>query len=355
MLELSQLRKIMPHATNVKANLYLPHLNKAMAEFGINNKLRAASFLAQMATETADLKYVEEIASGAEYEGRKNLGNTQKGDGRKFKGRGLFQLTGRANYAAAAKDLGLPLVEHPDLLMLPEIAARTAGWFWNTKHLSPLADAGNFREVTRRVNGAIAPRTHYPERQATYARGLSVLPDDFNLDDVVDDAESGMDVPDTAETAGVVQNKADVVEEQIAATTANAITPRATIVPVEGGGHQDNPQLVTPVAPTATGRVKRLYTTIATAIAGAGITMGSAFKSVGDIVAQHKVEFAVGAGIIALVVVIYLAGQFFMDYHREQIAAQMTMKQLEIAADPHKVNTQLSPPETGIPDKLGDT
>jgi putative chitinase len=107
----------MPNLGQAKASQYLPHLNRALGEGQINTCKRKSAFLAQIAHESAQLRYFEEIASGAAYEGRRDLGNTQPGDGRRFKGRGPIQLTGRANYQRAGQALGLNLVAtQPKLL-----------------------------------------------------------------------------------------------------------------------------------------------------------------------------------------------------------------------------------------------
>jgi predicted chitinase len=135
-----------------------------MQEFGINTPKRAAAFLAQVAHEIGEFKYMEELASGAAYEGRRDLGNTQPGDGVRYKGRGPIQLTGRANYAEASRALGIDLVNHPEMASRPDIGFKLAGWFWQKKGLNQLADQGNFNEITRRVNGGFngkASRDHY--------------------------------------------------------------------------------------------------------------------------------------------------------------------------------------------------
>jgi putative chitinase len=152
-ITVDQLRTIMPNLPAAKAQQYLPLLNAAMTEAQINTPQRQAAFLAQIAQESAELRYFEEIASGAAYEGNRNLGNTQPGDGVRYKGRGPIQLTGRANYRAAGQALGLDLEGNPALAADPHVAFRTAGWYWNSRKLSPLADAGNFREITHRING----------------------------------------------------------------------------------------------------------------------------------------------------------------------------------------------------------
>lgn len=147
-----QLVHIMPNCVGRAATFWGP-LTKAMAEFDMNNSGRQAAFLAQVAHESGELRYTAEIGAGYEYEGREDLGNTQAGDGPKFKGRGLLQVTGRANYLKCAQALGVPLLEHPELLESPELAARAAGWFWKSYGLNPLADVDRFGEITRKING----------------------------------------------------------------------------------------------------------------------------------------------------------------------------------------------------------
>ncbi len=154
MVTLEQLQKIMPYARK-RAEVFLVPLNEAMHEFHINSPIRRAAFLAQIAVESGELRYVEEIASGAAYEGRTDLGNTQPGDGKKFKGRGPIQITGRANTRACSLALygDERLLDTPELLEQPEDGCRAAGWFWMTRGLNMLADDGDFERITRRING----------------------------------------------------------------------------------------------------------------------------------------------------------------------------------------------------------
>ena len=149
---LAQLEDIMPLA-RTRAAAFLAPLNAAMLEFGITTPARQASFLSQVGHESGQLRYVRELASGQAYEGRADLGNTQRGDGVRFRGRGLLQVTGRANYAACGKALGLDLLAKPELLEQAANACRSAGWFWQTRGLNFLADAGDQERVTRRING----------------------------------------------------------------------------------------------------------------------------------------------------------------------------------------------------------
>ncbi|WP_432432352.1 glycoside hydrolase family 19 protein [Janthinobacterium lividum] len=149
---LVQLVAIMPLA-RARAAAFLAPLNAAMLEFGITTPARQASFLSQVGHESGQLRYVRELASGQAYEGRVDLGNTQRGDGVRFRGRGLLQVTGRANYAACGKALGLDLLAQPELLEQTDNACRSAGWFWQTHGLNALADSGDQLKVTRRING----------------------------------------------------------------------------------------------------------------------------------------------------------------------------------------------------------
>ncbi len=171
-VSMRQLRSIMPNLSEARAQEMLPHLNAAMQEAGINTPRRQAAFLAQLAHESGEFRWMEEIASGAAYEGRLDLGNTQPGDGVRFKGRGPIQLTGRSNYRAAGQALGIDLENNPRRAADPDVGFRTAAWFWNSRNLNQLADAGNFDGITRRINGGFNGKA---ERDAYHARALQVL------------------------------------------------------------------------------------------------------------------------------------------------------------------------------------
>lgn len=147
-----ELGRIMPQA-KARAALFAGPLTAAMLEFDIVGQARQASFLSQIGHESGQLRYVRELASGEAYEGRKSLGNSQPGDGVRYKGRGLIQITGRANYTACMMALDIDCLEHPELLEQPINACRSAAWFWWSHGLNALADAGNQIAVTRRING----------------------------------------------------------------------------------------------------------------------------------------------------------------------------------------------------------
>jgi putative chitinase len=170
-----QLLQILQNAGH-QAGVFVPVLNTAMNRYGIVGTPRAAAFIAQIGHESGQLHYVREIwgptAQQAGYEGRADLGNTVKGDGSKYRGRGLIQITGRANYTACGEALGLDLLSKPELLELPQHAAMSAAWFWSTKGLNTLADQGDFVKITRRINGGT---NGLAARQALYYKALKVL------------------------------------------------------------------------------------------------------------------------------------------------------------------------------------
>lgn len=170
-MTLEQLKQILPHAGH-RADLFYPFLVSAMDEFEINTPARQAAFLAQIAHESGSFRYVKEIASGGAYEGRTDLGNVEIGDGIRFKGRGLIQITGRRNYSDCAAALGVECVERPELLESPELACRSAGWFWHTRGLNALADQGDFVRITKRINGGT---NGLMDRQEHYDRAKRVL------------------------------------------------------------------------------------------------------------------------------------------------------------------------------------
>ena len=131
---------------------HLPHLQAALFEIAAT-PLRAAHLVAQLAHESDRFRALEEYASGAAYEGRKDLGNTQKGDGKRYKGRGVIQLTGRANYRRAGEYLGLDLERQPDLAALPAVAYQTAAFYWLDRGINAKADRDDVKGVTKLING----------------------------------------------------------------------------------------------------------------------------------------------------------------------------------------------------------
>ncbi len=199
-----ELRQIMPNCATAKRADYLPFIQQAMQEFEITSYLREAAFLAQLAHESGELRYMEELASGSAYEGRRDLGNTQPGDGKRYKGRGPIQLTGRANYKKYGDLLGLDLISNPTIAATKEVGFRIAGQFWQLNGLNPLADQQDIKQITKRINGGyngLDDRTKY------YNRAKQVL----NKDDAVEASS-----PVAASATGVAAAAALAVSTPVA-------------------------------------------------------------------------------------------------------------------------------------------
>ena len=174
-ITVQQLLLILPSAGQ-SAGVFVSALNTGMNHYQIVGLKRVAAFIAQIGHESGQLKYVREIwgptKAQSKYEGRADLGNAVKGDGYKYRGRGLIQITGRANYAECGEALSLDLVNHPELLEMPQHACMSAAWFWASRGLNTLADAGKFDTITRRINGG---QNGAADRLALHARALKVL------------------------------------------------------------------------------------------------------------------------------------------------------------------------------------
>lgn len=191
------LREIAAPLSRARAEALLPHINQAMAEAAITTPKQQAAFIAQLAHESARFSTFRELGSTAYFlrmydpapvqgenaEARRrrisrarSLGNTEPGDGPRFRGRGAIQLTGRTNYARASRALfpndPTKLLREPELVEDPSLAFRVSAWFWSTNGLNDLAEAGDLRRVTRRINGGY---NGWEDRLALYARALTVM------------------------------------------------------------------------------------------------------------------------------------------------------------------------------------
>ena len=176
-------------------------LNQVFVKYDLDTSKRQAAFIGQCAVESANFTRLQEnlnysaqrltqvwpsrfpnismaepYANNPEkladfvYAGR--MGNLQDGDGWKFHGRGLIQLTGRENYANCGSGVGVDLIDNPDLLLTPKYAVLSAGWYWNKKGLNALADTQEYGAMTRRINGGL---TGLDERIAKITKALQVL------------------------------------------------------------------------------------------------------------------------------------------------------------------------------------
>lgn len=160
----------------LRASRWVQPINDAMAKHEIITPWRQASFLAQIGHESGGLQWSRELwgptPAQAKYEGRADLGNTEPGDGSRFRGRGLIQITGRTNYAEVSKALGYDFLADPDALAEPDMAAESSAWWWQHHGCNEMADAGNFLGVTRRINGGT---NGYDDRLARWAQAKAVL------------------------------------------------------------------------------------------------------------------------------------------------------------------------------------
>jgi len=151
--------KLASGLTQLMADRWWPHVDAAWREYGIDTPARQAAWLGQVGHESGGFVYTRELwgptPAQQRYEGRADLGNTQPGDGKRYMGRGLIQITGRANYRACGAALRVDLEASPELLQGDALAARSACWFWQRKNLNALADAGDFETLTRRINGGL--------------------------------------------------------------------------------------------------------------------------------------------------------------------------------------------------------
>ncbi len=172
----AQLLQTAVGCTPERADLFAPHLSAACRYYGIDTPERLAAFLAQIGHESGSLRYVREIADGSAYEGRRDLGNLVPGDGTRYRGRGLIQLTGRDNYRQMRDlldHLGPPdFLDSPAALEEPQWAAWSAAAWWHSRHLSDLADAGDFDAITRRINGGTNGAT---DRRQRWERAKAAL------------------------------------------------------------------------------------------------------------------------------------------------------------------------------------
>ena len=168
------LKKIYPHSTEQNRQKYLPFLNQYMAEYGIDTYPRVCAFLAQIGHESGQLTYSEEIASGKAYEGRKDLGNISKGDGMRFKGRGLIQITGRANYKQISDAFRIDFLANPQLLSTPDMAVKSACWWWTNRNLNQYATLkeDDFKKITKIINGGY---NGYADRKQLWDNARNVL------------------------------------------------------------------------------------------------------------------------------------------------------------------------------------
>jgi putative chitinase len=192
MITSQQLKQIVPNIKTANLTIYTDAINAAFPKYDITTPERIRCFIAQIAHESASFNAVREYASGEAYEGRKDLGNINPGDGVKFKGRGLIQVTGRANYKSCSLSIfkDETLIKRPELLEQPKYAVESACWYWKSRRLNEICDNPDtwthtvtkkdgtvhtytkFQQLTRCINGGL---NGYSERLAFYQRAKQVI------------------------------------------------------------------------------------------------------------------------------------------------------------------------------------
>lgn len=177
-LTAEQIKEISPSTPLERIKTFLPHLNEYLPKFGIDTPIEVSSFLAQVLHESGGLKWLREIwgptVVQSRYEGRKDLGNVIAGDGEKFKGRGLIQVTGRANYAAISKAIfgDERLLREPEILATPQYGTLSSCIYWKSRNLDAFDDDFSIKEETKKVNGGY---NGLEDREKYFQRAIKIL------------------------------------------------------------------------------------------------------------------------------------------------------------------------------------
>jgi putative chitinase len=284
-------------ANEGNVNSIIVALSQYGARFGLDLPHRLAHYFAQLGEETGGFKWDKELASGAEYEGRKDLGNIKPGDGVRFKGRTGIQITGRANYAAftawAQKNIpgNVPDFEsQPDLLNTDPWEGMGPIWYWSTRNLNALADENNIEQITKKVNGGL---NGFDVRVQFYTRAALVFlgygPNDiraFQIQALQDRVYTGKIDSDPGPKTRAALHM-ELVKLDDTGDAAQVATPAPVLTPVDK-----------PVAVVAQGSDRRgwLWTGLS------GISLSTVISAFADVPWQWKA----GAGIVALAIVVIM-------------------------------------------------
>jgi putative chitinase len=170
-IDADALRHVCPNLSADRAKVIARGLGEAFHKYDINTSKRAAMAVAQFAHESDRFRTSEEYASGSAYEGRKDLGNTHSGDGRRYKGRGRIMVTGRTNYTAVHNAQHLDCVNRPALLAKSPNSELASAWWWSSHGCNGFADRNDFVGLTKRINGGT---NGLADRQSLYAKAVQV-------------------------------------------------------------------------------------------------------------------------------------------------------------------------------------
>lgn len=178
MLTAEMIKQIVPNSKLEVVGPLVQYFNMNAEKYAINTYWRIVHFIAQAAHESAHFRTLEEYASGEAYEGRKDLGNIHPGDGKRYKGRGIFQLTGRTNYRNMGNRLGVDLENNPELAETPKISVLTAMEYWKSRNLNQYADRDDVDQITRLINGG---DNGLADRKKYLAKAKEVIPHDIRI------------------------------------------------------------------------------------------------------------------------------------------------------------------------------
>jgi putative chitinase len=223
MITKEMLKKIAPYSKDAIISALVEPLNEHLPKYGVNTHLRVTHFLAQAAHETAGFKTFEEFASGQAYEGRKDLGNTQPGDGKKYKGRGIFQLTGRANYKTFGKKIGKDLEGNPMLAGDAETSVLIALEYWNNRKLSPLADKDDVTAITKKINGGL---NGFEDRKKYLVKAKKIIPQDISF--VKEEKEEVL--PPLVAIENAVASVTEQIKTETVETVQETVVPKVSLL-----------------------------------------------------------------------------------------------------------------------------
>ncbi len=203
-LTLSMIHSVTPRSPEFLLAELIYNMNEFLPKYEINNHLRVTHFLAQAAHETAGFTAMEEFSSGKQYEGRQDLGNIYFGDGKRYKGRGIFQLTGRSNYRTYGLRIGEPLEDNSFMAANPRIAVQVACEFWTLNKLNNFADKDDIFTITKRINGGT---NGLEDRKAYHQKFLKVIPKNiYASENILNNEEILVKIGDRGEDVKTVQS-----------------------------------------------------------------------------------------------------------------------------------------------------
>ncbi len=296
------LKRMFPGTDKHLRDRWIPFWNRILPQYGIDDELEVAAFVGTVGVESDYLRTTIEYASGSAYEGRRDLKNFQTGDGKRFKGRGGIQRTGRGNYTELNKlygnKIGIDFVKNPEKLAEMEHAVHSDCLFWQSHKLNELARRGKYFAIQGIVNRGQAGKMplHWDKRKKCYEIALAVLPNNFRLENT--DIKQADTLPpidtDTPRTPLVPVMVETIEPDVLEILQTEDFTPHVLnqIEDFTEGKKPDHPQISVEMnAPAKEGSTSTVVTTTILGIAVPGF-IGVAFKAVTDLISQGFVSSA---------------------------------------------------------------